>query len=316
MTIRIESPRNGKARYDIIAQGPAGPVRERRNFPAALKSPSARKRWAEAREAHLTRNGPDEDETPAPTLAEFGDRWLREYVRAEGLKPSTVATYERHLKLHLVPVLGHERLTAIGELQIQRVKLKLEKASAKTRHDVLGTLSNILRTAERWDEIVRAPHVELPRIAVPEMGFYDFEEWEALDRWIARRVRWFWPPSCSVVTLVSAGVSSLPSSNRMYGRRAVHVVRNEWEGHVGSPKGGRGRRIPLTDRLGGGPCRRPAPPRRAPALAASGRKVGIQRCRAGWRRPAGARACRRRGTCTACGTRSARTWRCAGALRR
>src|SRR4051812_48129882 len=111
MSIRIETARNGHPRYDIVTMGPAGRIRERRNFRTALTSPSARMRWAQAREAHLTRFGREVREVHAPTLQEFADRWMCEYVR---LKPSTAATYDNHLRLSLIPVLGQVRLTDIG----------------------------------------------------------------------------------------------------------------------------------------------------------------------------------------------------------
>src|SRR5437870_4429147 len=133
MTIRIETPRNGSPRYDIITMGPTGQVRERRNFPAALTSPSARNRWAQAREVHLTRNGPDVEEVEAPTLEAFGERWMKEYAKANGNKPSTLAAKETILRLHLVPVLGKLKLTEIGELQVQRLKLHLEGMAVKTK---------------------------------------------------------------------------------------------------------------------------------------------------------------------------------------
>jgi hypothetical protein len=40
--------------------------------------------------------------------------------------------------------------------------------------------STILRTAERWGVIDKAPRIEVPRWQQPEMTFYDFEEWERL----------------------------------------------------------------------------------------------------------------------------------------
>src|ERR1700746_2859001 len=134
MTLRIETPRNGKARYDILTIGPEGPLRERRNFPEALKSPSARKRWAEARHAFLTKNGPErEEEVPPPTLREFSERWMREYAKANGHQPSTLARKETILRLHLLPVLGSLRLNEIGEPQVQRLKLHLDGKAPKTR---------------------------------------------------------------------------------------------------------------------------------------------------------------------------------------
>ena len=120
--MRIETPRNGKARYDILTLTPRGPYRERRNFPEALRSPSARTKWLEARLAFLTKNGPEVEEVKAPTLDDFGPRWMKEYAKANGNKPSTIAAKETILRLHLYPSLGRLRLDEIGELQIQRLK--------------------------------------------------------------------------------------------------------------------------------------------------------------------------------------------------
>ena len=66
-------------------------------------------------------------------------------------------------RLHLYPVLGNVRLDAIREREIQRVKLHLEGNGAKTVACVLSVLATLLRTAERWDIIDKAPRIEGPR---------------------------------------------------------------------------------------------------------------------------------------------------------
>ncbi len=249
MTVRIETPRNGKARYDIIAQGPAGPARERRNFPASLASPSARLRWAQAREAHLTRNGPAPKEERCQTLNEFGPRWMEEYAKANGNKPSTLAAKETILRLHLYPVLGRLRLTDIGPLAIQRLKLHLDGKAPKTKACILSQLATLLGTAEEWEEIVKAPRIELPSIPDASMEFYGFEEWEVLVDG-ARRAG---PMVLAAILL--GGDAGLRRGELValeqadVGGGAVTVRRNEWEGQVGTPKGGKSRRIPCTARL-------------------------------------------------------------------
>src|SRR6266851_6669813 len=113
MTVRIES-RGGKLVYDIRTRAPDGThVRERRNVPDGVKSAGAAKRWAEARQGYLVHNGPEAEEVPAPTLAEFAPRWMKEYARANGNKPSTLDTKETINRKHLVPVLGGRRLNEI-----------------------------------------------------------------------------------------------------------------------------------------------------------------------------------------------------------
>lgn len=249
MTIRIESPRNGRPRYDILTIGPAGPVRERRNFPASLTSPSARMRWAQAREAHLTRNGPDIEEVEAPTLAVFGERWMKEYAKANGNKPSTIAAKETILRLHLVPILGRLKLTEIGELQVQRLKLHLDGMAPKTKACVLSQLATLLRTAERWEEIVKAPHIELPSVPGTEMEFYDFDEWDQLIAG-ARKAG---PPVLAAMLLGGdAGLRRgelLALEQADCGPAVVTVSRSEWQGKVGTTKSGKTRRVPMTERL-------------------------------------------------------------------
>lgn len=249
MTIRIETPRNGKARYDILTLGPQGPVRERRNFPSSLKSPGARMRWAQRREAELTRNGPEVEEVPAPTLRDFGPRWMQEYARANGNKPSTLAAKDTILRLWLYPVLGSLRLSDIGDAQIQRLKLKLDGKAPKTKACVLSQLSTMLRTAERWGEVMKAPHVELPRVPDAGMAFYDFSEWEQLIEG-ARKAG----PQvlCAILLGGDAGLRrgellALEQNDVRGG--AVVVARNEWNGKIGTPKGGKTRRVPMTERL-------------------------------------------------------------------
>jgi integrase len=249
MTIRIETPRNGKARYDILTLGPEGPVRERRNFPEALKSPSARMRWAQERERHLTREGPDVEEVEAPTLREFGERWMEEYARANGNKPSTLAAKETILRLHLLPVLGSFRLNEIGPAAVQRLKLSLDGKVPKTKACVLSQLATILRTAERWEEILKAPHIDLPSIPSLGMDFYGFEEWELLVQGAEKA------GPMQLAAILLGGEAGLRRGELVAleqsdcGSKAVQVQRNEWEGHVGTTKGNKARRVPMTKRL-------------------------------------------------------------------
>jgi integrase len=81
------------------------------------------------------------------------------------------------------------------------------------------------------------------------MGFYDFPEWEALIDGATRA------SPMVLAALLLAGDAGLRRGElvaleqRDVRGGAVHVVRSEWEGSVGTPKGGRARRVPLTGRL-------------------------------------------------------------------
>lgn len=243
--------RNGKRIYDIRTFGPDGnKVRERRNLPDSIQSATSIKRWTEARQAHLTLKGAEPIRPPKSlTLNEFGPRWIKEYAVAEGLKASTVDTYKRHLRLHIYPVLGSRRLDEIQEPQIQKLKLALASMGAKSRSCVLSTLANLLNTAEDWKEIDRAPKIQLPRFENPPMAFYDVAEWEQLVEGASKAG----PHVLAMILLGGeAGVRRgellvLNQADAAAGR--LTVARNEWQGKIGLPKGGKIRRVPLTTRL-------------------------------------------------------------------
>jgi integrase len=287
MTVRITSRRWTKAdgsvgqvmMADIRVPLPDGTHhRERPNVPKEITGRTGAKRWAETRARYLTGNGlPVEEGPPTPTLHAFGERWMEEYSRANGNKPSTIDAKERILRLHLYPVLGGAPLDHIREPEIQRLKLSLSGLRSKTQACVLSVLATILRTAERWEEIVKAPHIALPRIPDPGVSFYDFEEWEALVDG-ARRAG----PMvlCAVLLGGEAGLrrGELVALERAdVSRVSVRVVRNEWEGHTGTPR-----------------AAKPAPSRSPYASRKPSRKSATSAASASSGKPTGSRSASRR----------------------
>jgi integrase len=246
MSIRYEE-RYGRAGYDI--RFPKLGIRERCSFPEEVRTEAARKRYAETRASSLLKDGKPEPQREAATFEDFTTRWMRDYVRAEGLKPSTVDSYERILRLHLVPAIGTVRLDAIGPLQVQKVKLRLEGKADKTRACVLSLLSEMLGAAEEWKEIARAPRIALPSFMTKTMEFYDFAEWDQLIAG-ARRAG-----PMQLAALLLGGDAGLRRGELValeqtdVGAAAITVQRNDWKGKVGKPKGGKSRRVPMTARL-------------------------------------------------------------------
>lgn len=254
MTIRIET-RGGKLVVDIRTMGPEGLIRERRNAPDGVATETAAQRWAESRRRHLEMHGKPRPKKAAPTLAEFGPRWIQEYSVANGHKPSTIFVNEQRLRTHLYPVLGHLRLDQIGEPQIQRLKLHLVGKKDKTIATVSGLLGTILHTAQRWGELDKAPTIQQPRAKPAPRDFYDFKDWERL----VEGARKAGPMVLCMVLL--GGEAGLRRGEMValeqgdVGTEALEVRRNEWHGgraggiHVGTPKSGQSRRIPMTARL-------------------------------------------------------------------
>jgi integrase len=249
MTVRVET-RNGRLRYDIRTKGPTGRVRERADFPAILKTEAARQRWAHEREMVLTRNGRAGKVTDAaPTLEVFGARWMREYAVAEGNKPATIDAKERILRLHLYPALGTLRLDAIDAAAISKLKLRIAGNAPKTRHNILGQLGTILGTAKEWKLLADVPTIDKPKLAVPEMAFYDFPEWERL----VDGARKAGPMHLAMVLLggeagLRRGELVALEQTDLWGGTVI-VRHNEWNGIIGTPKGGNKRTIPMTPRL-------------------------------------------------------------------
>jgi integrase len=83
------------------------------------------------------------------TVAEAADAWL-EFVRLEGRERSTLAQYEAHVKHHIVPRLGREKLAKLSTPLVNRFRdellAHLSRAMAKK---VLVSLKALLKDAKR-----------------------------------------------------------------------------------------------------------------------------------------------------------------------
>jgi integrase len=214
-------------------------------------------RWAEARERHLVQHGPEDpaapEVVPVPTLQEFVPRFMDGYARANRLKPSSTASKETILRVHLLPVLGDKPLNAIGTEDVQRLKDKLGSYAAKTVNNVLTTLNVVLKVAVDWDVIPRVPCViKLVRAQKTEASFYDFDAYDRLQRAAA-------PDPLAYLVVLLGGDAGLRCGEIMalewrdvdVENRQLCVARAEWEGQVTMPKGGKLRYVPMTTRLTG-----------------------------------------------------------------
>lgn len=252
MSAKIRPYRRGGWEVDIRVVLPDGSERrERRKAPVSLKSGAIR--WAEARERHLLVQRPTMPKKEVPTLKDFAPRFLDGHARANRQKPSGIAAKETIIRVHLVPLLGTKRLDAITSEDMQRVKSHLQHKAAKTVNNVLTVLNTLLKKAVEWNVIERMPGtIRLLRIPTPSVGFYDFDEYERLVAAAAKAV----DRNASVVVLLGgeAGLRcgemiALEWSDVDLGKRQLCVQRSEWRGHVGVPKGGRLRYVPMTIRL-------------------------------------------------------------------
>ena len=113
------------------------------------------------------------------TLAEFLDRWLKDYAYAN-LAPRTAEGYETIIRQHLIPKLGSIPLIRIKPEHIQkyysetlangRCDGKGALSSLTVRHHHM-TLHNALKCAVKWGLLVRNPAdaIDAPRTTHTEM---------------------------------------------------------------------------------------------------------------------------------------------------
>src|SRR3954463_6107719 len=185
------------------------------------------------------------------TLEDFEQRFISDHIEANRLKPSTAASYKSRLELHIHPALGRLRLDEIDKQAEQRLKAAMQKFDPKTVNDTLGVLSRVLTCAAEWGVIDAAPRFAKLKAQQPEMEFFDFEELELL----VSGARKSGPEVLAFVLLgADAGlrrgeIIALEQADADYRRGQLSVARSDWCGVVGSPKGGKMRRVPMTKRL-------------------------------------------------------------------
>jgi integrase len=251
MGVKVRPFRSGGWEVDVTFRLPDG-SRHRERSKAPVSSKSAAQRWGEDRERHLLQHGPPTSKKEVPTLETFAPRFVGGHARANRHKPSGIAATESILKWHLVPLLGVKRLDAITNEQVQTLKLAMAQRSPKTVNNVLTVLSTLLKKAVEWGELDRLPcAIKLLRNPKKTMGFHDFEEYERLLAAAEKR-----SPEAYVMVLLG-GEAGLRLGEivalewqdvDLYARR-LSVERSDWCGQVTTPKGGRSRRLPITERL-------------------------------------------------------------------
>lgn len=124
---------------------------------------------------------PSLDETV--TVAAFLDRWLDEVVRPDA-RATTLASYQMHVRLHLVPALGRIRLARLQPSDVQRMMTaKLaDGLSPATVQRQRATLRAALNHALRWGLVSRnAAQLAIPpRSTATEVKPFTVDEARAI----------------------------------------------------------------------------------------------------------------------------------------
>ena len=228
-------------------------VRERVRVPGAT-SESAALKWARERERWLILHGheqKEEREVEVPTLAEFCQRWMAEYVAANRLKPSTTYNKDQLIKHYLVPALGAARLDAITESDVQRLKARFVDQRPSSVNNILTCLSTILKSAVEWGVIAAAPRI---RKLKKEPQRFEFYEEEVYERLLAASLD---VDGRSHLVVLLGGEAGLRAGEMLalrwdhcdLTRGVLRIEENEWKGLRGTPKGNRTRQVVMTGRL-------------------------------------------------------------------
>jgi integrase len=83
------------------------------------------------------------------TLAEFAERYVADYATAHK-KPRTVEEDRRNLRLHVLPGLGHLRLSEIRRADVARFHIALRDQPVNANR-CLALISHMMTIAERWE---------------------------------------------------------------------------------------------------------------------------------------------------------------------
>jgi len=261
MTVKIRQWSKSKQvgfEVDIRFTHPDGtPFRQR--IKAPVESKSAARRWGEARERELLL-GPspallkqqEEQRKEVPTLEKFKTRYIEDYAKANREKASSVHGKEQIFKNHLLPRLGTKQLDKISDADVQALKGALANRKPKTVNNVLTVLGNVLRVAVRWKVIPAMPcTIELLKVNNMKVIFYEFDDYARLVR-AAEQI-----DTRALVVVLLGGDAGLRRGEMAalrwchvdFVRRQLRIEQAAWRDKIDTPKGGRGRVVPMTAAL-------------------------------------------------------------------
>ena len=210
------------------------------------------KRGAEdAERAHIERTLRPELEAKenVPRFVDFVAEFMDTYVAANN-KPSERISKECIFRVQLIPTFGRMKLDEITRRDVEKYKAKsLVRLSPKRVNNCLTVLSRFLKYAVELDLIENIPRIQFVKVPPSSFDFLDFHE---LEKMLSKTQE---PEDraailCGAEAGLRAGeIRCLEWGDVDIDRRFLTVRKTEYRGHVGSPKGGRFRTIPMTNRL-------------------------------------------------------------------
>jgi integrase len=169
-------------------------------------------------------------------------------------KPSYQRTTEQTIRCHLVPFFGNVDLRDIEVEDVEQYKaLKAKTHAPKTVNNHLGVLSVALNRAVAWGYADLNPVARVRPLRLPpqEFTFWDQSQSEAFLEAITREDPAWFP---FFLTALHTGMRlgelfALRWEDLDFPKRQLRVVRSVNRGDLTTPKSGRSRSIPMTERL-------------------------------------------------------------------
>jgi len=246
----IRDARDGRWRYRKTIRLPNGRSLRISGTPAINT-----KIAAETAEREHIRRALDPSAEPAakkevPTFTAFAEEFMASYVAANN-KPSEQEAKRSILDNHLLPALGRLRLDHLTVQDFERLKARMlaKNLSRKRVNNVLNVLSKLLRYALELELVGKIPIVKTLKVPPQKFDFFTDVELERLIE--AAKVEPEW--RTAIVLAADAGlrmgeILALEWGDIDLKAGLLTVMRSDWRGQIGSPKGGRARKVPLTGR--------------------------------------------------------------------
>ena len=187
---------------------------------------------------------------PAPTFSQTFERFLT-WSRANKQKPSTLFTKQSLWRCHLEKRLGSRRIDTLTVADVEGLKADVTALSGKRVNTLLSVLRKMLKLAVKRGELELLPAIERVTEAQSDFEFYDFDVYARLVAGVAKvGLR-------ELAVVLLGGDAGLRMGEQLGLQRGdvdlvhkqLHVRRSDSNGELVSPKGGRGRVVPMTKLL-------------------------------------------------------------------
>jgi len=194
---------------------------------------------------------PSQPTQEVPTFAAFAKVFMATYAKANN-KPSEQASKQSILDNYLLPRFRTRRLDSFKVLDIDQLKAEMldEGYNRKTINNSMAVWAKLLHYAQDQELIAKTPRFKFLKIREEKFDFFDFDE---IERLVAAATD---EPERRAMILLGAEAGlrmgemlALTQDCVDYRSGNLTIWENDWQGNVGSTKGGDRRTVPMTPRL-------------------------------------------------------------------